>query len=60
MQTQFLSISQTCTALSIGRTKLYSLIREGEIISTKIGRRTVIHTRCIEAFVERAMAEGVI
>ena len=38
------SVDSAATALSIGRTKLYALIREGRLPVLKIGTRTLI--RC--------------
>lgn len=36
------SIREACAALSLGRTKLYALIAEGELEAVRIGGRTVI------------------
>lgn len=37
-----LSINDTAKALSLGRTSIYSLIREGRLETIKLGRRTLI------------------
>jgi excisionase family DNA binding protein len=31
-----------CAAFSVGKTKLYQMLREGEIVASKIGDKTVI------------------
>ena len=36
------SIEETCRALSIGRTSLYRLIKDGEVKTRKIGARVLI------------------
>jgi excisionase family DNA binding protein len=40
-------------ALSIGTTKIYELIGEGELRTVKIGRRTLIHTDSIHALLDK-------
>lgn len=37
-----LSINDTAKALSLGRTSIYALIREGRLETIKLGRRTLI------------------
>lgn len=46
-----LSIADACRSIGIGRTKLYELISEGRLETVKIGRRTLILTRSVEALV---------
>lgn len=45
--------AEAARMLGIGKTSLYSLIGSKEIPVMKIGRRTLIRTRDIEAFLER-------
>lgn len=48
------SIDDAQTRLGhLGRTKLYELIKDGELATVKIGRRSFITRRSIDAYVER-------
>jgi excisionase family DNA binding protein len=40
------------TKIGIGRDKLYSLIRSGELPARKVGRRTLVVASDLEAFLE--------
>lgn len=53
-----LSISEFCSACSIGRTKVYALIRDGELRVAKVGRRTLILMESAEAFLSKAAARS--
>jgi excisionase family DNA binding protein len=46
------SISEAARALSIGRTTIYKLIREGRLEIVKIGRRTLVKANSIRKLVE--------
>jgi excisionase family DNA binding protein len=48
------SIQETCGLLSIGRTTLYALIGQGDLAVLKIGRRTLIPAKSLEAFIQGA------
>lgn len=41
------------TALSVGRTQLFDLLRRGEIISVKIGRQRLIPAESLDAYLAR-------
>jgi excisionase family DNA binding protein len=45
------SINETVRALGVGRTKVYELINAGRLETVKIGRRTLVRTASIRAFV---------
>lgn len=47
-------IDEACTQLSISRSSLYALEKEGRIAFTKIGRRTVIRADELKRFLETA------
>ena len=50
---QLQSVNDTCLQLGIGRTKFYKLLSTGEISGVcRIGRRTLLRTDAIAAFVE--------
>ncbi|WP_286135180.1 helix-turn-helix domain-containing protein [Mycobacterium sp. UM_Kg1] len=40
----------------VGRTKVYELIRQGELTLAKIGRRSFVTSESIEAYVDRLVA----
>ncbi len=42
MQPIAASINETAKALSLGRTSIYQLIREGRLETVKLGRRTLV------------------
>lgn len=48
-----LSIEETAQAFGIGRTNVFRLIKEGQLKAVKIGRRTVIPTDEVQAFMAR-------
>lgn len=47
MEPLALSINDTAKALSLGRTSIYALIREGRLDTIKLGRRTLIKTASV-------------
>lgn len=46
-----LSPKEACEALSIGKTRLYELIGQGKIDARQCGRRTLILTESLKAYV---------
>lgn len=46
------SVNDAAKALSLGRTSIYVLIREGRLETVKLGRRTLITTESIRRLVE--------
>ena len=55
MENVFISISDCCRFLCLGRTKIYSLILAGELTKAKIGRRSFITTESAQALAERSI-----
>jgi excisionase family DNA binding protein len=49
------SISDTCRMLSIGRTSVYKLMDEGELVPVKLGKRLMIPRERLIAFVDKLM-----
>lgn len=47
-----LSVDETATALGLGRTKIYELIREGRLKSVKVGRRRLVPAVAVDEFLE--------
>ena len=46
------SINETAKALSLGRTTIYMLIKEGRLETVKLGRRTLVKTDSIRRLLE--------
>jgi len=51
------SIADACTAISIGKTRLYELIAEGRLHTRKIGSRTLIPAASLHALLEGGDSE---
>jgi len=48
------SINGAAKALSLGRTSIYALIKEGRLDTVKLGRRTLVKTESIRRLIEDA------
>ncbi len=46
------SINETAKALSLGRTSIYALIRDGRLETIKLGRRTLIKVASIRRLLD--------
>jgi excisionase family DNA binding protein len=46
------SINDTAKALSLGRTSIYALIREGRLETVKLGRRTLVRVESIRRLLD--------
>ncbi len=51
-----LSIEEVRAATGLGRTKLYSLINEGRLPARKVGKRTLILSQDLQAFLSSLSA----
>ncbi|HLN25443.1 MAG TPA: helix-turn-helix domain-containing protein [Patescibacteria group bacterium] len=47
------SVSDAIQLLSVGRTKLYDLVRQGHLKATKCGRKTLFLAQDIAAFLDK-------
>lgn len=47
------AIGDVCSALTIGRTSVYELIKRGDLDVVHIGRRCLVTAESMRAFVER-------
>ena len=52
MQPIVTSINDTAKALSLGRTSIYALIREGRLETVKLGRRTLVKVESIRRLLD--------
>ncbi len=48
----YTSVKDTCAILSLGKTSVYALLKEGKLERVKFGRRTLVKTSSIYQFVE--------
>lgn len=55
---QLVSVKDAYACLGIRRTKLFQLIRDGELPTVKVGRRTLIPRQGIVGFIERNTRRG--
>ena len=46
------SIAEACAAAGFGRTKLYELLDEGLVLTTKVGRRRLVRVNSLLAFLD--------
>jgi excisionase family DNA binding protein len=52
MQQTTFSINQACAHIGLGRTKVYQLIKTGELKARKIGARTIILQSDLDDFLK--------
>ena len=43
--------------LSLGRTKIFSLLKSGELISVKVGHSRLIHVASLEAYADKILGK---
>ncbi|CAH0356631.1 helix-turn-helix domain-containing protein [Sphingobium sp. CECT 9361] len=55
MEKLTLSVKEFCEAVGIGRTKAYEILGAGELEIVRLGRRTLITKRSVEALIERSV-----
>jgi len=59
LQPLALCAEDAAEVLGIGRTLIFRLIKEGKLVAVRIGRRTIVPVREIEAFLARLGGETV-
>lgn len=50
MERVFVAIDEAAEALGIGRTMTYQLIKEGDLVSAKIGRRSLVTAESVREY----------
>jgi excisionase family DNA binding protein len=58
MKARFISVVQFATMIGVGRTKVYEILRDGEVISTHLGRRRLIDRASAQQFARRLIERG--
>ena len=51
---KLLTVDEVLEHLRISRTKLHQLVRAGELLAVKFGRRTLFRAAAVQAFIEAA------
>ena len=46
------TVNEACNASGLGRTKLYSLIKDGQIKTVHVGKRQLVLVRSLRAFID--------
>lgn len=54
-----ISVEEAATRLSIGRTRAYALVRQGELKSVKIGQSRRVLVTSLEEYIERLIRNDV-
>lgn len=60
MERVLVTIDDAAEALGIGRTMVYQLIKEGELIPAKIGRRSLVTAASIRVYAVKVSGAGVV
>lgn len=47
------SVNEAARIIGVGRTSIYSMIRDGQIETLKIGRRTVVKTSSLRRIIDQ-------
>lgn len=48
------SIAEACAITSLGRSKVYSLIAEGRLVTCKVGKRTLVLAKSLSGLIDPA------
>lgn len=56
-RTLLLTVEEAARRLSIGRTTMYTLLKDGQVNSVRIGRLRRISTEALAAYISRLTAE---
>lgn len=59
VQPQLFDVDSACALLSISRSTFYQLVKDGRIIVSKLGTKTLVSSYAIERFVREMHAKGV-
>lgn len=57
-EARLLTVEEAALRLSIGRTKMFTLVSSGEVESVTIGRSRRVPAECLDEYVARRRAAG--
>ena len=60
IQPQLHDVATACRLLSISRSTFYQLVKDGRIIVSKLGTKTLVSSYSIEKFVRQMYFEGLV
>lgn len=58
MERVFLTADEVAEALCVGRAKVFDLIRNGDLVSVKIGRLRRVHAEAVREYARRLIEEA--
>lgn len=57
MNKNLLTVEEICSELGIGKTKAYKLIKEGALLSGRIGKRIIVPKAELDKYIDQVMGK---